>query len=124
MIRPSSVPTAEPESGPLSPSGNGSERKHARSEADDPADYQRRLLRWSMSQRRGAWHWACTAHRVASLAIPEVIPTTLRHLTDRAGLSASHDALRQKYGWELPVSRLGKALTLPEQATFELIAAA
>lgn len=44
-----------------------------------------------------------------------------RHVTDRRDLRASHDALRQKYKWELPSSRAGEALTLPEQATFELV---
>ena len=43
-----------------------------------------------------------------------------RHVTDRAELRASHDALRQKYGWELPASRPGEPLTLADRATFEL----
>jgi deazaflavin-dependent oxidoreductase (nitroreductase family) len=44
-----------------------------------------------------------------------------RHVTHRSELRASHDALKQKYDWELPCSRAGESLTLPEQATFELV---
>jgi len=44
-----------------------------------------------------------------------------RHVTDRSELRASHDALAQKYGWQLPASQPGEALTPPEQATFELV---
>jgi deazaflavin-dependent oxidoreductase (nitroreductase family) len=51
------------------------------------------------------------------------IAVRARHVTDRTELRASHDALQQKYGWELPASQPGDALTPPEQATFELIAA-
>ena len=51
------------------------------------------------------------------------IAVRARHVSDRTELRASHDALQQKYGWELPASQPGDALTPPEQATFELIAA-
>ena len=46
-----------------------------------------------------------------------------RRVIDRDELRASHDALEQKYGWELPSSRPGEALTLPERATFDLVPA-
>jgi hypothetical protein len=48
------------------------------------------------------------------------IAVRARHVTDRAELRASHAALAQKYGWKLPASQPGEALTLPEHATFEL----
>ncbi len=48
------------------------------------------------------------------------IAVRVRHVTDRTELRASHDALKRKYGWELPASRAGEALTPSEQATFEL----
>src|SRR5579859_732561 len=51
------------------------------------------------------------------------IAVRARHVSDRTELRASHDALRQKYGWELPTSQPDGALTPAEQATFELIAA-
>jgi hypothetical protein len=44
-----------------------------------------------------------------------------RHVTDRAELRASADAVKRKYGRALPSSSDGEPLTLPEQATFELI---
>jgi hypothetical protein len=46
-----------------------------------------------------------------------------RHVVDRAELRASHDALKQKYGWQLPASQPGEALTPLEKATFELVLA-
>ena len=48
------------------------------------------------------------------------IAVRARHVTDRTELRASHDALAQKYGWQLPASQPGEALTPPEHATFEL----
>jgi hypothetical protein len=51
------------------------------------------------------------------------IAVRARHVTDPAELRASHDALEQKYGWRLPASLPGEALTPPEQATFELMPA-
>jgi F420H(2)-dependent quinone reductase len=51
------------------------------------------------------------------------IAVRARHVSDRTELRASHDALRQKYGWELPASQPDGALTPPEQATFELLVA-
>jgi deazaflavin-dependent oxidoreductase (nitroreductase family) len=44
-----------------------------------------------------------------------------RRVTDRGELQASHAALQQKYDWKGPASGAGEALTLPEQATFELV---
>jgi hypothetical protein len=44
-----------------------------------------------------------------------------RHVTDRAEPLASRAAVKRKYGRELPASNDGEPLTLPEQATFELI---
>ena len=46
-----------------------------------------------------------------------------RHVTDRAELQASRDAVKAKYGRELPASRPGEEPTPPEQATFELVPA-
>ncbi len=51
------------------------------------------------------------------------IAVRARQVTDRAELRASHDALEQKYGWQLPASEPGEVLTPPEQATFELVSA-
>ena len=51
------------------------------------------------------------------------IAVRARHVSDRTELRASHDALQQKYGWQLPASQPGDALTPPERATFELTAA-
>ena len=51
----------------------------------------------------------------------EDLDVTARHVTDRSALRASHDAVRRKYDWELPFSLAAEALTLPEQATFELV---
>ena len=48
------------------------------------------------------------------------IAVRARHVTDSKELRASHGALEQKYGWRLPASQPGEALTPPEQATFEL----
>lgn len=49
------------------------------------------------------------------------VPVRACQVTDRAELSASRDAVKRKYGRELPSSNDGEPLTLPEQATFELI---
>jgi hypothetical protein len=49
------------------------------------------------------------------------IAVRVRHVTDRTELRASHGALARKYGWQLPASQPGEALTPPEQATFELM---
>jgi deazaflavin-dependent oxidoreductase (nitroreductase family) len=51
----------------------------------------------------------------------EDLPVRARHVTDRAELRASHAAVKQKDGRDLPASEEGQPLTLPEQATFELI---
>ncbi|MDQ6675570.1 MAG: nitroreductase/quinone reductase family protein [Chloroflexota bacterium] len=51
------------------------------------------------------------------------IAVRARHVTDRAELLASSYAVRAKYGKELPSSKEGEPPTLPEQATFELVAA-
>src|SRR5713226_1203774 len=51
------------------------------------------------------------------------IAVRARHVTDRSELRASHGALEQKYGWLLPASQTGEALTPSEQATFELMPA-
>jgi deazaflavin-dependent oxidoreductase (nitroreductase family) len=49
------------------------------------------------------------------------VPVRARHVTDRAELRASGDAVKHKYGRDIPSSNDGEPLTLPEQATFELI---
>jgi deazaflavin-dependent oxidoreductase (nitroreductase family) len=49
------------------------------------------------------------------------VPVRSRHVTDRTELAASRDAVQHKYGRALPSSNEGQPLTLPEQATFELI---
>ena len=49
------------------------------------------------------------------------IPVRARHVTDRAELRASGDAVKRKYGRGLPSSNDGEPPTLPELATFELI---
>jgi F420H(2)-dependent quinone reductase len=49
------------------------------------------------------------------------VPVRSRHVTDRAELRASRDAVKRKYGRELPASNDGEPLTPVEQATFELI---
>ena len=46
-----------------------------------------------------------------------------RHVTDRAELLASRDAVKAKYGREVPTSQPGQPPTPPEQATFELVSA-
>jgi deazaflavin-dependent oxidoreductase (nitroreductase family) len=46
-----------------------------------------------------------------------------RHVTDRAELLASRDAVKAKYGREVPLSQPGQPPTPPEQATFELVSA-
>jgi len=50
-------------------------------------------------------------------------PVLARHVTDRAELLASRDAVKVKYGREVPMSQPGQPLTPPEQATFELVSA-
>ena len=47
-----------------------------------------------------------------------------RHVTDRAELLASRDAVKAKYGRDVPMSQPGQPPTPPEQATFELMPAA
>ena len=49
------------------------------------------------------------------------VPVRARHVTDRAELRASGEAVKAKYGMDMPMSNAGEELTLPEQATFELI---
>jgi deazaflavin-dependent oxidoreductase (nitroreductase family) len=51
-------------------------------------------------------------------------PVLARHVTERAELLASRDAVKAKYGRDVPTSQPGQPPTLPEQATFELMAAA
>ena len=51
-------------------------------------------------------------------------PVQARHVTDRAELLASRDAVKAKYGSEVPTSQPGQPPTPPEQATFELVRAA
>jgi hypothetical protein len=46
-----------------------------------------------------------------------------RHVTDRAELLASRDAVKTKYGRDVPMSQPGQSPTPPEQATFELVSA-
>jgi len=46
-----------------------------------------------------------------------------RHVTDRAELLASRDAVKAKYDREVPMSQPGQPPTPPEQATFELVSA-
>ncbi|GAC1316491.1 MAG: hypothetical protein NVSMB2_09410 [Chloroflexota bacterium] len=48
------------------------------------------------------------------------VPMRARQVTDRAVLRASADAVKQKYGRDLPSSDDGEALTPVEQATFVL----
>ena len=50
-------------------------------------------------------------------------PVLARHVTDRAELLASRDAVKAKYGSEVPTSQPGQPPTPPEQATFELVSA-
>jgi deazaflavin-dependent oxidoreductase (nitroreductase family) len=52
------------------------------------------------------------------------VPVQARHVTDRAELLASRDAVKAKYGRELPISQPGQPPTPPELATFELVPAA
>jgi deazaflavin-dependent oxidoreductase (nitroreductase family) len=52
------------------------------------------------------------------------VPVQARHVTDRAELLASRDAVKAKYGRELPTSQPGQPPTPPEQATFEIVPAA
>ena len=47
-----------------------------------------------------------------------------RHVTDRAELLASRDAVKAKYGRDVAMSQPGQPPTPPEQATFELVPAA
>src|SRR5690242_16076069 len=50
-------------------------------------------------------------------------PVVARHVTDHAELLASRDAVKAKYGSEVPTSQPGQPPTQPEQATFELVSA-
>ena len=50
-------------------------------------------------------------------------PVLARHVTDRAELLASRDAVKAKYRIEVPTSQPGQPPTPPEQATFELVSA-
>ena len=50
-------------------------------------------------------------------------PVLARHVTDRAELLASRDAVKAKYGREVPMSQPGQPPPPPEQATFELVSA-
>ena len=50
-------------------------------------------------------------------------PVLARHVTDRAELLASRDAVKAKYDREVPMSQPGQQPTPPEQATFELVSA-
>jgi deazaflavin-dependent oxidoreductase (nitroreductase family) len=50
-------------------------------------------------------------------------PVRARYVTDRAELLASRDAVKAKYGREVPMSQPGQPPTPPEQATFELVPA-
>jgi deazaflavin-dependent oxidoreductase (nitroreductase family) len=50
-------------------------------------------------------------------------PVQARHVTERAELLASRDAVKAKYGSDVPTSQPGQPLTPPEQATFELVPA-
>ena len=50
-------------------------------------------------------------------------PVLARHVTDRAELLASRDAVKAKYGREVPMSKPDQLPTPPEQATFELVSA-
>jgi len=50
-------------------------------------------------------------------------PVLARHVTDRAELLASRDAVMAKYDREVPMSQPGQPPTPPEQATFELVSA-
>ncbi len=68
------------------------------------------------------WPQNLLANQRAVLHVGEQdVPVRARHVTDRAELRASRDAVKRKYGRELPSSNDGEPLTLPEQATFELI---
>jgi len=68
------------------------------------------------------WPRNLLANQRAVLHIGERdVPVHARQVTDRAELLASRDAVKRKYGRELPSSKDGEPLTLPEQATFELI---
>ena len=51
-------------------------------------------------------------------------PVQARHVTERAELLASRDAVKAKYGRDVPMSQPGQPPTPPEQATFELVPAA
>jgi deazaflavin-dependent oxidoreductase (nitroreductase family) len=51
-------------------------------------------------------------------------PVLARHVSDRAELLASRDAVKAKYGSDVPTSQPGQPPTPPEQATFELVPAA
>ena len=85
----------------------------------DPAG--RLYIRSGMGPGRD-WPRNLLANQRAVLHIGERdVPVRSRHVTDRAELLASRDAVKGKYGRELPSSNDGEPPTLPEQATFELI---
>jgi uncharacterized protein DUF2255 len=85
----------------------------------DPAG--RLYIRSGMGPGRD-WPRNLLANQRAVLHVGEQdVPVRTRHITDRAELLASRDAVKRKYGRELPSSKDGEPLTLPEQATFELI---
>jgi deazaflavin-dependent oxidoreductase (nitroreductase family) len=68
------------------------------------------------------WPQNLSANEQAVLHIGDRdIPVRARRVTDRTELRASRDAVKRKYGRELPSSNEGEPLTPPEQATFELI---
>ena len=82
----------------------------------------------SISAQGKAW---CVIGRKTFLANGRAIlhingkdfPALARHVTDRAQLLASRDAVKAKYGREVPMSQPGQPPTPPEQATFELVSA-
>jgi hypothetical protein len=68
------------------------------------------------------WPQNLLANQRAVLHIGEQdVPVRARQVTDRAELLTSGAAVKKKYGRDLPSSNDGEPLTLPEQATFELI---
>jgi deazaflavin-dependent oxidoreductase (nitroreductase family) len=81
----------------------------------------RLFIRSGMGPNRD-WPRNLLANQRAVLHIGErEVAMRARHVTDRAELLASRDAVKNKYGTAVPSSNDGEPLTLPEQATFELI---
>jgi hypothetical protein len=75
---------------------------------------------WCAIGRKTCWPMAtpsCTS-------MARTFPVRARHVTDRAELLASRDAVKAKYGRDVPMSQPGQPPTPPEQATFELVPAA